>query len=668
MKLSSWTSGMRLSALLFMAVAVAGCPGNDKDKETSGKGAGEIQSQAVTMPKTYNGPASPDPSVSAALGGAGFEALAADSGWQTTSLTPEEFKYIADTNAKKGGEISFAVSEYPATFRAYGKDENTQATRTIYGLVYETLLGINPITLEFLPSLATHWKVGADGQTYYFRINPQAQFSDGYPVTSEDVIATYKLGSDPGILQPYTNTFFGGFEAPVAVSKYIVSVRSKEKNWKNMFYFAGTPILPAHVIGTIDGKTYLDKYQYEMPPGTGPYVVRNEDIKKGNSVTVTRRSDWWGSNLAYNRGTYNFDKIKMVVVRDENLMLEKFKNGEIDLYPVARASYWVEKFKFDEVNRGLIQRQKIYNNNPVGFGGIAFNTKRPPFNDPKLRQAITLLFNRKDLVAKLMFNEYELSDSYYPNSVYANPNNPKQEYNPEKAGQILAEAGYTQRNNEGILVKNGQPLSIDMLVTQDQIRIVTPFQQDLQKAGIKVNFRTVDATTRFKMITEKNYSMSFMQWGGIIYPNPISSFHSNLAGASTSSNNITGFANARADELIDREQVTFDQAERVKILRELDSILVAENTYALAYHAPHIRIAYWNKFGMPEYTIGRISDWDAAFAQWWYDADKAATVKKGRSDKSVKMEIAPLENRYWTNFDKQRQQTAAAPSTTGSNQ
>lgn len=665
MKLSSWISGMRPLALLLMVASIAGFPGcGDGKTDPDGTPATDIKSLAITVPKTYTGPAGVDPSVSAALGGNGFEAIAADSGWQTVTLAPDKFRLIADTAAKKGGDITFAVDEYPATFRAYGKDENAEATRAIYNLVYETLLSINPLTLEFLPGLASHWKVGADGQTYFFRINPNATFSDGYPVTSADVVATYKLGSDPGILEPYTNTFFAGFEAPQAVSKYIVSVRSKEKNWKNMFYFAGRPILPAHVMNTIDGKGYLDKFQYEMPPGSGPYVVQSDDIKKGNSVTLTRRADWWAKDLPYTRGLYNFDKIRMVVVRDENLRFEKFKGGEIDLYPVNRASYWVEKFEFDEVKRGLIQRQKIFNSNPVGFGGIAFNTQRAPFNDPKIRQAITLLFNRKDLVAKLMFNEYELSDSYYPSSPYANPNNPKQEFNPEKAAQLLAEAGYTQRNNEGILTKNGQPLALEMLVTQDQIRIVTPLQQDLQKAGIKVNFRTVDPTTRFKMVSEKNYSMTFQQWGGIIYPNPISSFHSRLA-KGPNSNNITGINNPRADALIEREQVTFDQAERVKILRELDSILVAENTYALAYHVPYVRVAYWGKFGMPEYALGRISDWDGALAQWWFDPEKAAAVAKVRRDKSAKIDPAPVENRFWQNFDKQ--QVAAAPATSGTN-
>jgi len=656
MKLSTRTSGVRLFALLFIVAAIAGC-GNGEEQPSTGAPA----TMAITMEKQFDVPPGADPSVPAEMGGAGFEKIAADSGWKTSTLTPEEFRYIADTNAKKGGEISFAIDEFPATFRAYGKDENTAPTRTVHDLVYESLLGVNPLTLDFLPALATHWKVGPDGQTYYFRINPDARFSDGHPVTSEDVIATYNLGRDSTILEPYTNTFFNGFEPPVAISKYIVSVRSKDNNWKNMFYFAGNLILPAHVIGKISGKEYLDKYQYEMPPGSGPYAVRSQDIKKGNSVTLTRRADWWGQDLPFNKGLYNFDKITMVVIRDENLRLEKFKNGDIDLYYVNRASYWVEKFDFDAAARGLVQRQKVYNSNPVGFGGIAFNTTHAPFDDAKVRRAFTLLFNRKDLVAKLMYNEYDLTDSYYPSSNYANPNNPKQEYNPEKAIQLLNEAGYT-RNAQGMMTKNGRPLEIEMLITQDMVRVVTPYQQDLQKAGIKMNIRTVDGTTRFKMVTEKNYQTTFMQWGGLVYPNPISSFHSRLAKI-PNTNNITGFANARADKLIEEEQVTFDAARREQILRELDSILVAANHYALAYHVPFVRIAYWNKFGMPEYTLGRISDWDrgpGALGQWWFDPEKAATVAKGRGDKSVTMPIAPVENRFWENYDKQHQQMATA--------
>lgn len=644
MKRSAWISGVGLALLLTTLIPLVGCGGKKS-------GGGGTKPQAIVMPKKFNVPPGADKSVPAELGGEGFEKIAADSGWQTAPLTSEERQLIADSNAKKGGDVTTGMVEYPATFRAYGKDENTTETRAIYGLVYEPLLQTNPLSLDYLPCLATHWKVGADGQTFYFRMNPNARFSDGHPVTTEDVLASYKLGKDPGILEPYTNTFYDGFDPPVAISKYIVSVRSKTKNWKNMFYFAGRPVLPAHVIGGITGKEYLEKYQYEMPTGSGPYAVLSSDIKKGNSVTLTRCSDWWENDDPIYRYWYNFDKIKFVVVRDENLRFEKFMAGEIDFYFVNRASYWIEKFKNkDLVDRGIIQRRKIYNDKPTGFGGVAFNTLRAPFNDPKIRRAFTLLFNRKDLVEKLMYNEYVLSDSYYPNSIYANPNNPKQQYDPAAAAQLLAEAGYTSRNGDGILVKNGQPLSVDMLVTADQIRIVTPYQQELQKAGIKVNFRQVDNTSIFKMALEKNFTMMFQQWGGIIYPNPISSFHSRLVGPN--SNNVTGFKNARADELMDREQITFDQDERVKIIRELDSILVAENNYALGYHVPFVRIAYWNKFGVPNFTLGRISDYDEALFQWWYDPEKAATAKSGINDKSVKMDIGETNVMFWPEWDK----------------
>ncbi|MBS1913238.1 MAG: ABC transporter substrate-binding protein [Bacteroidetes bacterium] len=648
MKQSFRTSARAIAVLLLVALVGAGCGKSGGSKSGS---SAQMKDMSVTLPKQFNVPPGADPSVPAGLGGAGFEKVAADSGWQTVTLSPEESNLIADSNAKKGGDVTTSMVEYPATFRAYGKDENTTETRAIYGLVYESLLGTNPLTLDYLPSLATHWKVGADGQTFYYRINPEARFSDGHPVTTEDVLASYKLGKDPGILDPYTNTFYDGFDPPVAISKYIVSVRSKTKNWKNMFYFAGRPILPAHIIGNLSGKEYLEKYQYEMPTGSGPYVVLNDDIKKGNSVTLTRRADWWAKDQPIYKYWNNFDKIKFVVVRDENLRLEKFFAGEYDFYYVNRASYWIEKFKDNDlVKRGIIQRRKIYNDKPTGFGGIAFNTQREPFTDQKVRQAFTLLFNRKDLVEKLMYNEYVLSDSYYPNSVYANPSNPKQEYDPTKAAQLLAEAGYTSRNGEGILMKNGQPLVVEMLVTADQIRIVTPYQQELQKAGIKVNFRQVDNTSIFKMTLEKNFTMTFQQWGGIVPPNPISSFHSRLAGPN--SNNITGFKNARADQIMEQEQVTFDQPTRVKLIRELDSILVASNQYALAYHVPFVRIAYWNKFGVPNFTLGRVSDYDEALFQWWYDPEKAAQAKKGATDKSVTMEVGATDVMFWPEWDK----------------
>ena len=657
--------GARLVVLLMVAGTITGCGDNDKDKPAGSPGR-EIKSMAVTLPKAFNDPPGADPSVTAEMGGNGFEKIAADSGWKTSALTPDDFQYIADTSATKGGAITISIPEYPATFRAYGKDENTQETRAIYGMVYESLLGSNPLNLDFLPNLASHWKVAADGVTYYFRIDPNARWSDGHRVTSEDVIATVKLGSDAGILSPSTNALFAGFEKPVAISPYIVSIKSKEKNWKNFLYFSGATILPAHVIGNISGKDYLDKFQYEMPPGTGPYVVQSPDIKKGTSVAITRRTDWWQKDYPQNRGQYNFDKIQMTVVRDERLSLEKFKKGEMDIYLVTRAKYWVEEFNFDEVKRGLIVKQKVFNNAPVGFSGIAFNTKREPFNDLKVRQAIGMLFNRQQLIEKIMYKQYDLTNSIYPGSEYENPNNPKQEYNPTKAAQLLAEAGYTSRNSDGILVRNGQPFVVDMLIYKEQESFLTPVQQDLKKAGIQINLRTMDQTTWFTSLKEQKYQMAFMSWGGLTYPNPKTSFKSDIADQ-LPSNNITAFKDPRVDQIVEQEQTEYDVAKRKAILRELDSIFAASYHYAYGWHAPYRRIVYWNKFGMPAYMLGRTGEWEDLLRLWWIDPAKEEQLMKARRDRSMNLDHPKSdENRYWQEWNKTHvssQQPATAGNT-----
>ncbi len=650
--------GARMSALLVVATALVGC--GDEPKTPGAAGA----SGAITMEKKFTVPAGADPSVTAELGGNGFEATAAQNGWQTYTLTPDQYELILDTAAKKGGTMSFAVTEFPGTLRAYGKDENSQTTRLINSLTYEPLADINPITLGLTPRLASHWKVDADGQTFYFRINPNARFSDGHPVTTEDVLATYKLAVDSTILSPFTNAFYGGeFDPPVALSKYIFKVRSKEKNWKNLTYFAGTAILPAHQLQGINGRQYLDKFQFEQTAGSGPYVVVPADVKKGQSVTLTRRADWWAANEPGNKWLYNFDKIRMNVVSDERLTLEKFKKGENDFYIVSRAQWWLNEFNDDPIKRGIMQKTRIYNDAPISMQGFIFNMRKPPFDDPRVREAFILLFNREGLVHNLMNDQYTLTDSYFPNSPYENPADPKYRYNPARAQQLLAEAGYTSRNADGILVKNGKPLVVELPVEKDLDRIITPVQQDMKNAGIQLNIRTVDGVTKFKMLNERNFSMSYMSWGGILFPNPKSSYHSTLADV-PNTNNLAGFKDKRADELMDAEQLEFDPAKRAKLLQELDLILMNSKQYAWGWHAPYSRLVYWNYLRHPKWGLGKTSRWDeSVFSTWWYDDAARATVLKGRSDKSVTMPVEPTDNKFWPDYDKAHPMISMPPMT-----
>jgi microcin C transport system substrate-binding protein len=237
-------------------------------------------------------------------------------------------------------------------------------------------------------------------------------------------------------------------------------------------------ILPAHALKSVDGAKYLADYNFKLLPGTGPYRVDDADVVKGKSVSLRRRNDYWASAARRNIGLNNFDEVREVVVRDQSLAFEMFKKGDLDTYFVNISREWVEELNFDRVKRGLIQKRKIYNDSPSGFGGMAFNTRREPFSDLRVRKALALLEDRDELIAKLFFSEYVPQNSYFSGGIYENPNNPKNKYDPQAALQLLAEAGWKDRDAQGRLVKDGKPLALELMYSdQGSERYITVYQQ-----------------------------------------------------------------------------------------------------------------------------------------------------------------------------------------------
>ena len=123
------------------------------------------------------------------------------------------------------------------------------------------------------------------------------------------------------------------------------------------------------------------------------------------------------------------------MVRDRNLEFEMLKRGDLDYFFVNRSQMWVEELNFDKIQNGLLQKRKVWNHSPNSIQGIAFNTRRPPYDDLRVRKALRLLFNRELMVEKLTFNEYQLMDSVYPGTIYKNPQNEKIRYNPSEIGR-----------------------------------------------------------------------------------------------------------------------------------------------------------------------------------------------------------------------------------------
>jgi microcin C transport system substrate-binding protein len=639
--------------ILLSALALTltvGCGGGSTPEEI-GSGVRERTGPVSTNKDDYpvfpDADAGADATVPADQGGKGFTG----EGWETNV----DFELIGDPHALKGGIFRDHLQDYPGTLRLEGPESNSFFNYNVTTMAYESLLGLHPTTLEYIPSLATHWQISDDKMTFRFRLNPNARFSDGQPVTAEDVVATFKFQMDPTLQSPSNQLVFGKLEAPVAESKYIVSVKAKELNWRNFLYFSGMRIFPAHVLKDVNGETYLKEYNYKLLPGSGPYTILEADIDRGRSITAKRREDYWAANARANVGTGNFDQLRFVVVRDENLAFEMFKKGELDAFAIGRARQWVEELNFEEIQRGLIQKRKIFNHEPHGFAGFALNTRRAPFDDLRVRKALTLLFNRQQLIEKIMYNEYEPSNSYYAYTAYENPQNPKNEYNPQEGLRLLADAGWSSRDSQGRLVKNGVPLQLELLYTSQTFEPhLTVYQEDLRRVGITLNLRLITPETQFQMVNERRFQMAHMAWGGLLFPNPETSWHSRLAGVDNT-NNITGFKSSRVDQLLTEYDRMFEAEDRVRVIREIDGILANSYEYILHWSAPYTRVVYWNKFGAPRGYLTRIGDYAAVWQMWWIDPQKERELQEALRDRNKKLEVGPTEDRYWLEYGEQEQ-------------
>lgn len=642
--------------VLLTALAIAACGGgtsNTQQPQAStsnapAAGAGNVSTDKNTYPVFPDKDAGADPSVPPEQGGKGFTG----EGWDTNT----SFDLIGDPHAVKGGVFRQGQPDYPATLRYIGPNLSVW-NATLHGLVYETLLGLHPTTLEYIPVLATHWQILPDKVTYRFRIDPNARFGDGTPVTADDVIATWKLYTDKTVQDPLRNAMYVKYEQPVAESKYIVRVKSKEPGWTGFYYFTGLPVYPAHALKGVTGASYIRDFNDKMLPGSGPYAVSPADLDKGNAIHIRRRPNYWAEKYRRNVGANNFDEIRDVTVRDRNLEFEMVKRGDLDYFHVTRAQMWVEELNFDKIQNGVLQKRKVWNHAPQSIQGVAMNTRRPPYDDVRVRKALRHLYNRELMIEKLAFNEYVPLDTTYPGTIYENPNNEKIKFDPQKAVQLLAEAGWKDRNAQGLLVKNGTPLALEMIY-YDRVseRYFTIFQEDLRKVGITLNLRYVTPETGYKMVDEQQFGMFSIGWGGGgPFPIPEQFWQSDQADVKASGN-ITGFKNPRVDELIKAYNLEFDVKKRGTLLRELDGIVAAQHHYILEWYAPYERFVYWNRFGQPTGLITRIGDYRDPVAMWWLDPQKNAALEAALRDPSKKLPVGQSDDRYWLEFDKVEEQ------------
>ena len=625
--------------LIFTAFLFFSCGSDTKEVKS-------ITSQSDTVEK--------DTQTKPEEGGYGFEQIAEDMGYTTYEWNESVDKtFFGDPKASKGGTLNYIHSLFPRTMRVLGQNSSQVLnSRTILALCYQGLLSQHPTTLEFIPALASHWKISDDKMTFEFRINPDARWWDGRQVTSEDVIATWDLRMDETILSPAEQITYGKFERPVAKSKYLVSVKSKTVNWRNFLYFSTMALHPHHILKDLDGTAFLEEYAFSVIPGTGPYILKDENIKNQESYTFERRDDFWAAKSPFNRYKYNFDKIKVSVVKDNDaLQYEKFKKGEQDIFNVQRSRRWIEETDFEATKNGWVKKQRVFSEKPAGTSGYYFNMRQWPFDDKRVRYAFCYLYDREKMNKEMYYSEYGMMNSLYSGSIYENKNNNPCKHNPSEAVRLLKEAGYTTRNSDGWLVhsETNRVLSFEIVIQKTSAYMVTPVQQMLKEYGIDMQIKFMDYNTMIKNVNARNFNVCLLAYSGLVYPNPEGSLRSTLADQDDN-NNVWGFKSPRVDELLDEYDICFDQKRRVDIIREIDGIFSDVHPIAFSIARNYSRMMWWDKFGYPEWMFSRYVGeyWDSLY-YWWYDGSKDSNLKDA-IETGKSLPVKPIDMKYWPTY------------------
>lgn len=527
---------------------------------------------------------------------------------------------LASPNAVPGGELTTFVGQYPKSFNYYL--DNNVFSAELFGAMFETLLTMNPVTLEYEPGIAKQWIISDDKKQFTFIIDENAKWSDGRSITAQDVKWTWEAIMNPKNLTGPHKIDMERFEAPEIIDNHTIIFRAKNVHWKNLMAAGTFHILCQHAYESKD----FNKINFEFPVVSGMY--RLGEIKEGIHVTIERRNDWWNRSAKRFKGIGNFQTIRFVFYAERENAFEAFKKGLIDLFPIYTARIWMNETSGEKFEKNWIIKQKIFNYDPIGFQGFAMNMRKPPFDDLNVRKAMAYMLDRQKMNHTLMYDQYFLHRSYFEDlydSQHPCPN-PLIEKNVQEARNLLKKAGWTVNPKTGFLEKQGQRFSFKFLTRESSTdKFITIYAEDLKDVGIELIIDKKDLAAWAKDMEEFNYQMTWAAWSSGVFKDPEGMWLSSEADR-TGGSNITGYKNKEVDDLIERQKTIFDVQKRNDIYRKIDQIIFQDFPYVLLWNINYTRLLYWNKFGTPPTVLSKFNDERSAYWYWWFDEDSHADL------------------------------------------
>ena len=560
---------------------------------------------------------------------------------------PADFAHMpyANPDAPKGGTINYA---WPGTFDSInpfivqGSGARGSLDLVFGNNVFETLMmrsADEPFTLY--PLIAKTIETDDERSFAEFTLDERAKFQDGQPVTPEDVIFTLELLADKAL--PRYGITAGKVAKVEKVGTRGVRFTFKQPDRELPLILGMLPVLPKHAINA----DTFDKSTLKPMVGSGPY--RLETVKAGDSLTFRRNPDYWAKDIPTKRGFDNYDTMTLTYFRDENSMFEAFKKGLVDVMIEENSGRWASGYDFPAVTRGDIVKEAITTRLPSGMLGIVMNTRRPVFQDAKLRAALIDLFDFEWANRSLFSGAYKRTKSFFDNSELSSHGRAASEKEkallapyPDAVTPEIIAAGWTPPVSDGsgldrafmrggfeklkaagyvlkggrLIAPDGKPVAFEiMLKNGEHQQVAVSFQQTLAKLGIGVSIRSVDAAQFLQRQINYDFDAMFFNYTASLSPGveQLSRWGS-PAKDKPGTFNYAGVADPAVDAMIEALINARTREDFVDAVRAYDRVLLSGAYVIPLYFKPEQWIARWNRIERPGTTPLQGSQ----LPTWWH--------------------------------------------------
>lgn len=596
---------------------------------------------------------------------AGTVAAASADQWRTSSSLLGDTKYgenfqhydYVNPDAPKGGTLNSTVNGTFDSFNPYIVQGSNAAGFSPFGggLLYDTLMeqatdegGISHALV------ADAYKFPADYSSATYRLDPRAKWHDGKPITVEDVVWSFEVLKKNS---PMYNRYFENVTAAVAISDSEVEFRFDQKGNRELPKILGDlVVLPKHWWEGTDAKGNkrdVTRPTLEIPLGSAAYRVKS--FKPGSEIIWERVPDYWAAKLPVKIGRENFDLRRYTYFLDDNAAWLAFiKGGLEDINMENSGRAWKTKYDFPALKAGDVIKKEFKATSRATMQGFILNTRRPLFQDRRVREALSYLYDFDTVNRTQSFGLNTRITSYFMGGDLASRGLPQgkeleilepykdklppelftQEWklpifdNPQaerkvlkQSVDLLASAGWTIKNGVMTNAQSGEPFRFEILdFRQGGEATLMPYVTMLQKIGIKATLRFVDQSQYVNRVNDFDFDMITAVLPQSDSPgNEQRDFWSSRAADTPGSRNYSGIKDPIVDALVERVIFATDRDDLIASTRALDRVLLWNFYVVPQFTRPDVWLAYWDKFGTPEkQPVYAGVDLDS----WWIDPEK----------------------------------------------